>query len=544
MARKSWQAIARGGSRSRQIKSSWHGFIGKRSLVITSAALLLAVVTISCGGTDSPCSVHSYSGSPENDAIWLSGGGDLHNTRSQNSEALLNSANIGDLAPKWVQTVAGDVSATPTTDGKTVYFPDWVGNLYALTAATGEVVWQKNISSYLGAPSFARTSPVIVDKGAAIVIGAPLSGGPPASLVKVDAKTGAMIWITTVDPHPSAIITASPAFVNNTLIVGISSSEEFFAASASYPCCSFRGSLVAIDATTGDILWKTYMTPDTGQGVDGYSGAAIWGSTPAIDVDRGLVYVATGNNYKVPADVAACQMLTPNSPTCADPANRIDSIVALDLATGQIRWTYQAAFSDNSNNGCIFGINCEAPRGPDNDFAQAPLVVDTPVGTAVFAGQKSGVGYAVNADDGKLLWQTQVGSRIMWGSATDGCRIYVADGTDLARTSGAWSALDPSTGTILWTTNAPGNLSDHSNTVGPVSVANGVVFGGSENVNGDTMFGLDAATGQILFSFSSGSSVAGGPAITNGVLYWGSGYSKVTNLTGNNKIFALSPLGK
>jgi polyvinyl alcohol dehydrogenase (cytochrome) len=170
------------------------------------------------------------------------------------------------------------------------------------------------------------------------------------------------------------------------------------------------------------------------------------------------------------------------------------------------------------------------------------LFVYSANGAEVFAGQKSGVGYALDADDGTLLWQTQVGSRIMWGSASDGCRIYVADGS--SRQGGSWSALDPTTGKILWTTHDPGNPADHATAVGALSVANGVLYGGSTNVNGATMFGLDTATGAILFSFNSGSSVAGGPAIANGVVYWGSGYSKSSSLTGNQKIIALSPSGK
>ena len=131
----------------------------------------------------------------------------------------------------------------------------------------------------------------------------------------------------------------------------------------------------------------------------------------------------------------------------------------------------------------------------------------------------------------------------MWGSATDGCQLYVASRKGFSDNTGAWFAVDPGTGTILWTTSDPGSASDHAATVGPVSVANGVVYAGSENVNGATRFGLDAKTGKILFSFNSGSSVAGEAAIANGVVYWGSGYSKA-GLTGNQKIYAFTVSGK
>ena len=279
-------------------------------------------------------------------------------------------------------------------------------NLNALSASTGEVVWQKVLSS--------RTSPAIADDGASLFVGTPIFAASPASIVKLDTHTGALIWNTIVDPHPAAAITGNPVVAKNIVLIGISSSEEGRAADANYPCCTFRGSVVAVDETTGVILWKTYMVPDNGGVPGGYSGGAVWGGTPMVDLDRGLVYVATGNNYSVPSDVAACQLFTPNSPACIDPANRIDSIVAMDLSTGTIRWTFQAMFTDTSNNGCLFGVNCEAPQGPDNDFARSPVFVNTSLGPTVFAGQKSGAGYSLNADNGTLLWQTQIGTRIMW----------------------------------------------------------------------------------------------------------------------------------
>lgn len=68
-------------------------------------------------------------------------------------------------------------------------------------------------------------------------------------------------------------------------------------------CCTFRGSLAKLDTRTGQILWRTYTLPDNGGKLGSYSGAAIWGSSPAIDVPRNLVYVGTGNLYTAPAEV-------------------------------------------------------------------------------------------------------------------------------------------------------------------------------------------------------------------------------------------------
>jgi polyvinyl alcohol dehydrogenase (cytochrome) len=452
---------------------------------------------------------------------------------------------VATLAPKWVATVAGDISATPTTDGTNLYFPDWGGNLNAVDAGTGAIIWLVPVSSYNGvAASYSRTSPAIVDSGAALIIAdvtaIDVAPGPGASVIKIDSRTGQPIWITKVDPHPEAIITANPAVTANTIIVGVSSSEETAAEVASYPCCTFRGSVVALDETTGMVLWQTYMVPDNAGAVGGYSGGAVWGSTPMVDATRGLVYVGTGNNYTVPSSASACQLLVPDSPMCIDPNDRIDSVVALDLSSGAIRWTFQSMFSDNTTDGCLTGVNCEAPVGPDHDFAQAPIFVETANRPIVFAGQKSGTGYGLDPDTGALVWSRPIAGGMLWGSATDGQRIYSAS----FRPPAGWSAVDPATGENLWTTNDPGSSQNHAVDTAPVTIANGVVYAGSLNTNGSTMFGMDAASGKILFSFSSGSSVAGGAAVANGTVYWGSGYSHISKLTGNKKIFAFTLNGK
>ena len=306
---------------------------------------------------------------------WIAAGNDSHNTRSQCSETLIGPSNVGNLKPKWVQAARGDVSATPTTDGKTVYFPDWGNYLNALNAETGEIIWQRPMSSYDNVSSSCRTSPVIVDSGAALIIGDRISvaGGPGASVIKIDARSGERIWITSVESHPAAQITSSATVVDGIILVGIASGEETFAFDPAYPCCSFRGSIVALDEMTGQILWKTYAVPDNGGLPNQYSGGAIWGSSPVVNSERKLVYVATGNNYTVPHEVAACLILVPNDSSCADPENRIDSVIALDFATGIVKWTYHAQFSDISTNGCIIGVNCESPQGPDWDFARAGL---------------------------------------------------------------------------------------------------------------------------------------------------------------------------
>jgi polyvinyl alcohol dehydrogenase (cytochrome) len=126
------------------------------------------------------------------------------------------------------------------------------------------------------------------------------------------------------------------------------------------------------------------------------------------------------------------------------------------------------------------------------------------------AGQKSGIFWAIDPDTGAIVWSTVVGpggalGGMEWGSATDGSRIYAADANSSRQRytlfpsgektrGGAWSALDPATGAIQWQTAAP----EKATVLGPLTVANGVVYAGSMAREGDNMFALDAATGAIL----------------------------------------------
>jgi polyvinyl alcohol dehydrogenase (cytochrome) len=229
----------------------------------------------------------------------------------------------------------------------------------------------------------------------------------------------------------------------------------------------------------------------------------------------------------------------------------VDSILALKLSDGAVAW------ADRTLNSDMWTLL--RPLGPDFDFgAGANLLTTTSPVTGrpeqlLGAGQKSGVYWAVDPATGKVVWQTRVGPEgILYGTATDGRRIYAADGDFTGTpytlggsgpyagktvTGGSWTAMDPATGKILWQTPDPQGAIDASF----VSAANGVVFGGSLAATGTDMYALDAATGKILWSFASGGSVTGGASIVGGSVYWGSGYCGTAcfaNPANNDKVYA------
>jgi polyvinyl alcohol dehydrogenase (cytochrome) len=526
--------------------------IKNRSVSLPKAALisgLLLVVALSAQSqTD-----ESQSGQ------WRIAGQNLSNSWSQPAEHSISPANVNGLAPKWVFTTGGDVSATPTVDGDAVYFPDWSGNLFAVKKESGQLIWSHKISEYDGVEgAISRVSPAV--DGNQVIVGDILNSKQVhngANVISVDRQTGAIQWMTQVDTHPAAIITGSPVVFDGMVYIGISSSEETLALNPAYPCCSFRGSIVALDEKSGAMLWKTFDMPDNGGQPGGYSGGAIW-QPPAIDPKRGTLFAGTGNNYTAPADVEACQKATPTA-NCAAANDFFDTALALDLKSGQIKWSKRLQGIDTFTGTCGFGAtrpapgtpNCPVPDSQDFDFGGAGPNL---VGNIVGFGQKSGIYWALNPDDGNIVWSTLVGpgsslGGIEWGTATDGQRIYVAianrfhlpytlvpSGQQI--TWGAWSALDVATGNILWQKADPttGTID-----TGSVSVANGVMYAGS--FSGE-MYALDTTTGRILWNFASGGSVIDGPSIVDGTLYWGSGYRNIPPGIGNNKVYAFTLPGE
>jgi FOG: WD40-like repeat len=213
-------------------------------------------------------------------------GHDATNSRSQPFEHRLRPANVHRLATKWVAAMAGDVSATPAVVDGAVYVGDFGGMLWKLDAETGSVIWSRMVADYTGiagdivrtSPSLARDTLVVGDLKAPNMLG-------------IDARTGNLRWITQVHPDPKGIMTGSPVLAGDTIYTGVSASG------ASGPGATFRGAIVALDAQTGSIRWRTYSLPDNGGVAGGYAGATMF-APPAVDLSAGLVYGTFGQPYR------------------------------------------------------------------------------------------------------------------------------------------------------------------------------------------------------------------------------------------------------
>jgi polyvinyl alcohol dehydrogenase (cytochrome) len=397
-----------------------------------------------------------------------------------------------------------------------------------------------------------------------------------------DARTGKAIWQSPVlETHPAAVMTGTPVVAGDRLLVPISSIEEAAAMNKAYACCTFRGSLVALDLKSGKPLWKTHTISepktvirekDGGLQVSGPAGAAIWGA-PSIDRKRGLVYVVTGDSY---TDVDT---------------KGADAVMALEIATGKIRWRQQVTEKDNYVLGCGRGStsgNCPTVLGPDFDFGATPVLAKAAGGKQVLvAGQKSGLVYGFDPDTGRRLWTTQVGAGsalggVEWGIGADDARVYVPisdlgvifgegrpDYQGPAAKPGLY-ALDPATGKIVWSQPAPKAPCVYAADKGQPSrcaraqsaapaIIPGVVFEGGL----DGWFrAYDAATGRIVWEYSTtaqtydtlngikgqpGGGIDGmGPTVAHGMVYVMSGHNGAARVGSNgvNVLLAFSMDGK
>jgi len=363
----------------------------------------------------------------------------------------------------------------------------------------------------------------------------------------LDAATGRLLWKRKVDEHPLVRLTGSPTLYDGRLYVPTSSYEEG-GRPPGYACCTFRGSVVALDARSGEVVWKTYTIPDPprllrayadGTELRGPAGGAIW-SAPTIDVKRGALYVGVGNTYS-----GAAQATT-------------DAILALDLKSGAIRWTRQMPPATPDVFGCLPGdVNCGEHPGPDFDFGASPVLATLASGRQlIVAGQKSGVVYALDPDkQGQQVWRYRAGGGsglggIQWGVAADADRAYAPVAEIYSPSPGGLHAIDLATGARVWYAppEAPAcgkpSRACSGAQFSAVSVIPGIVFSPS---NDGAVRAYSTRDGAVVWQFDTnrefktlngvrarGGSMNGpAPTVAGGRVYIGSGYGAFGLRPGN-----------
>ena len=453
----------------------------------------------------------------------------------------LKSGDIPRLKLKWAFQYPGAKNGQATVIGERLFVTSMSGAVYALNAKSGCVYWRH------AAGAATRTSVTV----AAMPPGSPVKTALffsdwTKSAVALDADTGREIWKTVIDNQPGMQMTGSLTYWDGKIYVPISSGNEAFAQSPNWECCKFRGAIVALNAATGEALWKRYTTEEeprpfkknsAGKDMWGPSGGAIW-VAPTIDKARRLIYVGTSNSYTEKT------------------YDNADSVMALDADTGSVRWARQLTPDDNYIDGCWRDpkpANCPSPLGPDFSIGASPILANNPNGgELLLVGQKSGMIYALDpAKDGAKVWERRLSSGsalggIQFGTAADDARVY-AGVSDVAVPDkgkpGLW-ALDIATGAVVW--NQPTNPTPtcrwktwwcHGAISQAISVIPGFVFAGSYDGH---FRAYDAASGRIVWDVDTGSEPVralngkmvfggvmdgGGPTIAGGMVYVHSGYA-------------------
>ena len=489
------------------------------------------------------------------------------NRRSVESGVAIAPDNVANLELEWTLAIPGatEMRSQPVAASGVLFLGTANGNVLAIDQETGCIHWRFSADSTVRSSLNLDTT----SDGKATLYFADDMG----TVYAVNASNGLMRWRSSQRWFPVSVISGSLAFHDDVLYVPISTFETALAGVDAYPCCRSHGGVAALNAIDGSPLWKYETTPHaskvgtTSAGTDiwGPSGAAVW-TTPAIDAERGRLYIGTAQNMSAPA--------THNS----------DSVIALNMETGEEVWVFQALAGDIWNVACHLGrANCPADAGPDFDFGGAITLTKNGDGKDIIvAGQKSGIVHALDPDrSGAVIWQTRLSQGttnggIHWGVATSGDTVWVTVADPPRQRQGyipkpGIHALDLSSGKVHWS-----RLVERGCELGPASTprvglvamqegepqnpwpgcsfyyghsaaplhANGVVYAGA--LDGKLRL-LDAATGEILRVIETnrayeadngieghgGAIDLGGVVVSDSRLFLYSGYGMFGQMPGN-----------
>lgn len=514
---------------------------------LTDQVVVDRPVTISTG----LCATPTPMGDPASRPMWNGWGPSPTNTRFQpEAQGGITGADVPDLTLAWAFGLPGETQARaqPAVVGGRLFTGSQAGAVYALDAETGCTYWTFLPQS--GVRSAFSVGPIELADGSAGF--ALYFVDLQANVYAVDADTGQQIWSRKIEEHPAVRGTGSATLHDGRLYVPMTGvSEENAASNPDYECCRFRGSITALDAGSGDILWKTYTVPpserrgtsSTGVPLWGPAGVGIW-SAPTVDPERGRIYAATGNAYADPAPITA------------------DAVIALDMDTGEILWVNQLTPGDTWIGGCgpnSDNPNCPENVGPDFDFSASPVLTTTGDGRDLLVvPQKSGMGYALDpANQGEQVWEYRwgPGSAVggIWGTAVgDGQAYFAVGGYSFGRgggQTGGIHAVRLDTGEAAWSTppEAPlcgGGRGCSTTQSAAVTAIPGAVFSGSADggmraystTNGDIIWRFDAnRTFDTVngVEANGGSFDGSGPVVAGGMVYMLSGNGGFVGSPGN-----------
>jgi polyvinyl alcohol dehydrogenase (cytochrome) len=501
-------------------------------------------VAAAANASSNRCTTPIPTTDPLRGPAWMNWGNDTSNSRFV-PQGGLTGADVPRLKLKWAFGFEGITTARvqPAMAGGKLFVASDTAELHALNPATGCAYW--TYKADFGVRSALTVGPY---RSAGQTRYAVFFGDQRANAYAVDTQTGQLVWKRKVYDYPTAAITGAPTVQDGKVFVPVQGlQEEGSGGRGQTACCKFRGSLTALQADTGAVVWQTYLvdepklrgTNSRGQEAWGPAGGSIW-SSPTVDMKRRVVFVSTGNAYADPV-----QPLT-------------DAIVAMDIDTGKIKWSYQGTVNDQWLGGCGArnggNLGCPEVQGPDFDFSASPLLATSGTRQILVVPQKSGIAHALDPDTGDVIWKYRFGQGSglggQWGAASDGENVYFGVGDGQSQNPGGIRAVKLATGQEIWSVPGPnprlcaGQPRCASGQGGAVTLIPGAVIAGSHDGG---LRAYSTADGKVLWQFdtnrefttvngvkATGASIDGSPLIVaNGMIFVNSGYGGIAARTGN-----------
>jgi outer membrane protein assembly factor BamB len=360
--------------------------------------------------------------------------------------------------PLWTDQVPAAIVDEPAVVGGTAYWGDDQGNEHA-TSSQGTNLWTTNLgtTTACGSTSGVASTATVGQYNGARLI---WTGTGDGSVAALNARTGAVIWKTRVAPATSGFVWDSPALYQGSIYIGVSSYGD---------CPLVRGKVVRLNALTGRVQAVFYTAPS------GCLGAGVWAS-PAVDIQTGTVFVTTGNA------------------NCNDPQQ--NAVVSLNATTLALVGSWQIPASDTTTANSDFGAS---PTLFTADIAGTT----TPM---VGAANKDGYFYALvrNSLSSGPVWKYQIavggaqplhdeGSIVTAGF--DDQNLYVAGAAttiDGQTCPGSIETLNPADGAVEWQDCLAGDV------LGAIHVTPGLAYVSA----GDQVLALDAGSGAVVWSFT------------------------------------------
>jgi alcohol dehydrogenase (cytochrome c) len=345
---------------------------------VLAVAAVLATAAVGANNTSagpnagSPTAASGLTAFPG--AEWSTVGGNASNSR-HSTLTQINPSNVAKLVRVWTTNInpgfaaSGPTQAPPTVVGSTLYASSSRGAPSALEAATGKLLWSTDPSTRGAKPGNGR--------GVSIGDGMLFAGQADGTLTAFDQATGAVKWKTLINTgNVPTYSPATPVFWNHMVFTSLTGND----------LGKLRGGIFAYDAATGALKWTFYIVPFAGQ-----PGSETWGDPNelstggggtwtygAIDPKLGLIYEPTGNPSPDFGRKAGSNLYT-------------DSVIALDMKTGKLKWHFQTVHHDQW----------------DYDCASPPILYDLKVGKKTQHGLhiacKSGYAFNLDRATGKPL---------------------------------------------------------------------------------------------------------------------------------------------